>query len=491
MASSGLAFLLLLASAWEKHLPLAPGRRLGVAVRLSRATYTSRPGSPLATDAGRRRRLVLIATVAEPPAADSGEAWDAGELPGVRDGPDASVSLVTPPRPPATEAAGDGGDGTGVDLPLLWAMVEPHTGHLGEEDRANLKLGLRVLISKVAIVCGADRDRSVHPPPAPLIEPSFRTPVSRQVEVAGDAAALGGGGEAGVSGGRDAPTSGDAVRAAAAAAVAAAAVAVAATAAAEAAQGKTIPPAAPDQMAAAAAPAAASGAGADAESPGLAASAARALVMLSAVRTGQDMLRLGLDAETVAAAMLSETAFTREAPTWPCAQPTAFTLRVDHLIEQVRRRSQGGGGIHSGVGGSFIEQGRELWARKGSGCCLTCVEGVLERVWAILAGSVGAALPLRTPLPYLHTPTPLPSPPPPGPPSCLHPPGPARAAYPSPAGRLDCRSRPRHHDRRRRIGAPRAAGGCGGAAAQAALHRPGSAGTRRRSAGRCRTHRPS
>eukprot|EP00962_Isochrysis_galbana_P050960 scaffold22311_cov197-Isochrysis_galbana.AAC.1 len=190
MAAAWLLFLV--ASAWERHLPLPPRRGLGVSTRLPRA--------PCA-DAG-RRRLVLVAPITKPPAAGSGEAWDADELSGVRGGPNASSELVAPPLLPVSEAAGDGA-GTGVDLPLLWSMVAPHTGHLGEEDRANLKLGLRVLISKVATVCGADRDWLVpaHAPPAPLIEPSFCTPdtlvVGVAVDTAPDGTARGGAAEAG------------------------------------------------------------------------------------------------------------------------------------------------------------------------------------------------------------------------------------------------------------------------------------------------------
>ena len=60
------------------------------------------------------------------------------------------------------------------------------------------------------------------------------------------------------------------------------------------------------------------------------------LLILSAIKTGQELLKLGLDAPTVVASMLG-LAVTARSPTWPSAVPDPFWAEVDGLLLEQRR----------------------------------------------------------------------------------------------------------------------------------------------------------
>ncbi|EOD13922.1 hypothetical protein EMIHUDRAFT_246600 [Emiliania huxleyi CCMP1516] len=170
----------------------------------------------------------------------------------------------------------------------LWAMLAPAAGHLGEAEHVDLRLALRVLLSKAAIVSsveGTARQQSAlvgGALPSTLLEPTFRTPP----DIATD------GGSQGWEGLLSIAPAGD--RAAD---------------------------------------------GWHAEAPLVERGGdAAALLVLASVRAALDLLQLGLDAETVAAVMLSGSALSAAAPSWPLGAPSPFSARVDHLLEQAEIR---------------------------------------------------------------------------------------------------------------------------------------------------------
>jgi len=228
----------------------------------------------------------------------------------------------------------------------LWAMLAPAAGHLGEAEHVDLRLALRVLLSKAAIVSsveGTARQQSAlvgGALPSTLLEPTFRTPP----DIATD------GGSQGWEGLLSIAPAGD--RAAD---------------------------------------------GWHAEAPLVERGGdAAALLVLASVRAALDLLQLGLDAETVAvhsphtlsrcsptarhsplanrphrsraaphsaapraggealgqrqvhvtnvdqAVMLSGSALSAAAPSWPLGAPSPFSARVDHLLEQAEIRGDVG-----------------------------------------------------------------------------------------------------------------------------------------------------
>jgi len=294
------SILLLASTAWDARPLHLPTWRCGVA-----APGCPLPGGPLAAAAvaGRHRDVLLFAE-AQP--ADSGAATYVNTNAAVYGGGDdiITAALVAP-------ASASGHDSTAADFSLLWSMLAPHTRHLDDDDMDNLRLGLRVLIAKVASVqAWAEEECPLEPAALAMMEPSFRTPDQDSLLLAAAVVTVNDGlGAVGALQGK--------------AAARGAATAAASVGAAEASETA-------EKIAAAASRAAADAPNSEAvtkTAPPLSAAAAKALVVLSSVQTAADLLRLHLDVEVVAAAMLSESAFTTGAPTWPCSMPTPFTLQ--------------------------------------------------------------------------------------------------------------------------------------------------------------------